>query len=277
MWDGVRYSEGWGDPSHQNTPHLANEMFDSLTIFTNLRNNGITNTTNGHAAIMTGNYSELQNNGTEFPPYPSIFHRWLKEKNQPAEKAWLITAEWKLFVLAGTADPSWGTQFSPIADCGLNGNAQQMREDSSTRDEAIAVLQQYHPRLMLIHFDDPDYFAHQADSMAYINAIKASDEFTFSIWNYLQSDSFYQNNTTIFITTDHGRHLNNVNVGYISHGDECDGCRHTQCFAISPDFKKGIFSDEYDQTDITATVAELMGVFFPQTEGEVMNEAFTDK
>ncbi len=273
-WDGVRYSEGWGDTSHQNTPHLVNEMFDSLTIFTNLRNNGITNTTNGHTAIMTGNYSEMQNNGTEFPPHPSVFHYWLKEKNQPAEKAWLVTAEWKLFVLGSTSDPSWNSAFSPVTDCGLNGG---LREDSSTRDKAISVLQQYHPQLMLVHFDDPDFFAHQADSVAYINAIKASDEFTFSIWNYLQSDSFYKNTTTVFITTDHGRHLNNVNMGYISHGDGCDGCRHTQCFALSPDFKKGMISNEYDQTDITATIAELMGIFVPQMEGNVMNEAFMNK
>src|SRR3972149_7538234 len=60
--DGPRYSETWGDTSHQYIPNFASMAYEG-TVFTNFYNDGITNTVNGHAALTTGFYENLNNAG----------------------------------------------------------------------------------------------------------------------------------------------------------------------------------------------------------------------
>ena len=98
--DGPRYSETFGDTSYQYIPHLANDLAPQGVLFTNFRNNGKTNTNSGHAAITTGVYQNIKNNGTELPKYPSIFQYFLKEKKYPKEKAWIVASKGKLNILA---------------------------------------------------------------------------------------------------------------------------------------------------------------------------------
>ena len=40
VMDGARYSETWGDPTHQFIPRMAHEMADQGIIYTHFRNNG---------------------------------------------------------------------------------------------------------------------------------------------------------------------------------------------------------------------------------------------
>jgi predicted AlkP superfamily pyrophosphatase or phosphodiesterase len=68
--DGPRYSETFGDTSHQYIPELY-QLSKQGVLFTNMYNIGITNTLNGLAAITTGNYGALPNNGTASPIPPT--------------------------------------------------------------------------------------------------------------------------------------------------------------------------------------------------------------
>ncbi len=271
--DGVRYSENWGDSTHSRIPFQYTTLFPQGVMLTNFRNNGYTWTNAGHDALTTGVYEPLDNGGNQFPSEPSMFQYWRKFTGSPAEKAWVITSKDKLYVLANTADQEYQSKFMPRYDCGINGPFSGYRDDQTTKDHVIATLSQYHPDLMLVNFREPDYSGHTGVWNNYLTGIASTDHYCSLIWDALQSDPYYAGTTTMIITNDHGRHLDNVYDGFVSHGDNCEGCRHIAFCAAGPDFKRNFSSSvAYEQVDIPRTIAELMGFPMPTAPGKVMRE-----
>ena len=275
--DGPRYTETWGDASHQYQPRLVDSLAAEGTVYTNFYNNGVTFTNPGHTAITTGNYQALDNRGGALPYRASIFQHWLKESGADSSKAWLITSKDKLQVLANCYEREWNNLFMPSTNCGVGGNGlgSGYREDSLTFKQIKTILNTHHPKLTLINFKEPDASGHRNNWNAYLNGIRNTDEYVYQIWNMIQNDTEYAYKTTMFVTNDHGRHLDGHLDGFVSHGDNCKGCRHINLFAIGPDFQKGQIITAYrEQRDISATIAELMNFNFPTRKGEVMQELF---
>lgn len=77
--------------------------------------------------------------------------------------------------------------------------------DTITNLRALTYLKQYHPKITYISFGETDEWGHSGNYVNYINAIHNFDGYLKQLWNFLQNDSIYKNNTTLFITTDHGR------------------------------------------------------------------------
>lgn len=273
--DGPRYSETWGDPLRINIP-----VRDSLSAYgallTNFRNLGETFTIPGHTAICTGNYQSIANDGSQLPDYPSMFQMWLKSTNEIYTKCGIVGSKDKLRVLSNCLYPDYQDHYRPFFNCGVNGDGTGgYRADSVTLASALNVLSVNEPRLMLIAFKDPDFFGHQGDSAGYINAIRKTDEYVGIIWNYIQNSPLYKDKTTLIVTNDHGRHLDGISEGYKNHGDNCDGCRHIELFALSPDFKSNVqLNTPYDQLDISATIRELLHFPFYTGKGKVMTDLF---
>ncbi len=273
--DGPRYSETWGDPLRMNIP-----VRDSLSAYgvllTNFRNQGATYTIPGHTAICTGNYQSIANDGSQLPDYPSFFQEWLKSTNDVNTKCCIVGSKDKLRVLSNCLYPDYQNQYRPFINCGVNGDGTGgYRADSITLEIALQALSANQPKLMLIAFKDPDYFGHQSDSVGYINAIRKTDQYVGMIWNYIQNSSNYKDKTTLIVTNDHGRHLEGIPGGYTSHGDNCEGCRHIEFFALSPDFKSNIaLNTSYNQLDISATIKEMLHFPFNTGKGEVMVDLF---
>lgn len=275
--DGPRYSEAWGDPSHGNIPYMDSILSKEGIVNTHFYNEGSTYTVPGHTAIATGFYQEMDNGGTELPDHPTILQTWLASTGRSASLAWLIASKDKLQILANSSDPSWVNKFSPSTNCGVNGGGQGngYREDSLTLLALRNVLSQYHPHLVFLNFREPDYSGHQSNWMNYIKGIRDTDKYVYQVWQYIQSDPFYKDKTTLFVANDHGRHLDSVADGFPSHGDGCEGCRHIFLYAFGPDFKKNVITSvPRDLTDIHATIIELMGVKYRESQGEIMTELF---
>lgn len=272
--DGPRWSETWGDTTYQYIPRRSSMLSEGV-LCTNFRNNGITATNPGHAAICTGNYDNLANNGSQLPSHPTIFQEFLKQSGLPKEKACIVTTKDKLEVLNNSAHPDFNNQYLAYTDCGNNGNGSGYREDYITFDRSKAVLKNLQPNLMLINFKEPDNMGHRANWTGYLEGIKTTDEYVYQLWNFIQTINQYKNQTTLIVTNDHGRHLNNVSDGYRNHGDACEGCRHIEFFAISPDFKKNVrINTAYEQIDIASTVAYLLGFQLTEGTGKVMTDIF---
>jgi predicted AlkP superfamily pyrophosphatase or phosphodiesterase len=276
--DGPRYSETWGSENHALIPNLANNLAPEGVINTRFFNAGPTYTNAGHAAIMTGVYQEINNAGREYPRNPSYMQIWLQATGQPSEKAWIVTSKDKLNILANTKHISYTNQFLPMTDCGVNGPSSGYREDSVTVRVAKKILKEKKPNLMLVNLKEPDASGHAGNWKGYLQGIKSSDEYVWQLWNFLQADPQYKNSTTLIVTNDHGRHSDNFRDGFVSHGDNCESCRHIFFFAAGPDFKQNsIIAKTYNQTDIPATIAELMGINMPTGKGKVMWELFKNK
>lgn len=274
--DGPRYSETWGDPAHQYIPKTFSLSGEGV-IFSKFLNEGPTYTNSGFTAITTGNYQEIDNTGQQLPEEPSIFQYWLKKSGRESEAAWIIESKGKLTILSDCTREDWEGKYNPSANCGDDGTGNGYREDSITLSAAIDILKKYHPTLALIGFKEPDYSGHQNNWNGYLEGIRKTDEYVFSLWNFLQTDSVYRNKTAFFVTNDHGRHLDGISGGFANHGDNCEGCRHISLFVAGPDFISGkIVPALHELTDISATVAEILDFDMPSGKGKSLREIFRE-
>ncbi|WP_319228298.1 sulfatase-like hydrolase/transferase [Draconibacterium orientale] len=251
--DGPRQSETWQSVDRKYIPRMANLLAPQGVIISEFYNHGATFTVPGHVAICTGHYESLSNKGEQLPTEPSFFQMWLKISKAPKEKAWIITSKEKLNVLADCRDVEWRNSFNPSFDTAN-------RDDEETYQKATEILTNYQPQLVLLHFRGPDANGHAGDWDKYISSIAIADSLTYELYRFIENNDFYKNRTTIMVTNDHGRHLDNIATGFMAHGDNCMGCTHLNFYAVGPDFKKDIISTtEREQVDILPTVGELMG------------------
>jgi len=273
--DGPRYSETFGDSTCQYIPHLAKELAPQGVLFTNFRNNGKTNTNSGHASITTGVYQNIKNNGKQLPKYPSFFQYYLKEKKVSKEKAWIIASKGKLNILANSRKKEWFNEYMPANYCGPQGNGSEYVADIRTWEVVMKKLKEDKPHLMLINLLEVDTRGHSNDWPNYLEAIKRTDEYAARLWNYIQNSKHYKDKTTLLITNDHGRHLDGHKDGFKEHGDCCEGCRRMYLVALGPDFKQGkVVEEEYEQLDISKTIAELLHFDMPTSKGKVITPLF---
>lgn len=272
--DGSRYSETWGDSSRQNIPHLAG-LAGSGVISSNFYNYGPTYTLAGHTAVTTGFYQEINNSGAEIPTYPSLFQYFNAVHAQADGLSWIISSKNKLEVLSDCRDTAFHSRYRPEVSCGVNGLNSDVRSDSITFTVLMQVLNVDHPDFVLVSFAEPDILAHQNNYPGYIKSIRSADRYIYELWQYIQKDSFYKDKTALFVTNDHGRHLDGIADGFVSHGDGCEGCRHIFFFAAGPDFRKGVVTKTRRQlVDITATIAKIFNLDMKYGNGKVMDELF---
>lgn len=275
VMDGARYSETWGDVTHQYIPSLTNNIKTKGVVNTNFFNNGFTWTSPGHLAMVSGQYYNLNNGGAELPPFPTLFQYF--NETFPAKNSWIITSKDKLEVLTNTSQSNYNNMFFANTDCGVSGLGTGYREDSVTFYNAKNILTNDNPNLVLINFKDPDSYGHANDWPKYLESIKTTDNYISQIFNLIETNSFYKGKTTIFITNDHGRH-EDAYGGFQNHGDNCEGCRHIMFFGYGPDFKRNTIIDtRYELIDIAQTTAKLLKVTLPNSNGIVMNDLFENE
>ena len=277
IMDGARYSETWGDTSHQYIPNIDSSLSRQGCINTNFRNIGRTLTVPGHTAITSGHYQDIDSNSNELPQSPSIFQQYIKDNELAKTKAWLICSKGKLSVIADCADQSWKGQYLPSINCGKGGTGKGFRDDDSTIMKVYEVLEAHHPSLVVVNLKDPDDPAHKGNWQGYLDGIRNGDQFVYELWNYLENDSYYRGTTSLIFTNDHGRHLDSIGRGFQDHEGDCEGCQHINLLALGPDFKKGVeINDERSLIDITATINKLLGISNKDVliEAEVMYELF---
>lgn len=274
--DGPRYSETFGEPSHAYIPRLDLMMHEG-TLCTQLYNNGVTNTVNGHTALCTGNYESLDNFGLDVPTFPSYLQYWLEKSGKASNKAWVIASKDKLQVLANTTESSYNNRFMPLTDCGNSGLGSGYRDDSTTFRRVMETMRTEQPDLLLVNFKEPDWSGHQANWTAYLAGIRSTDEYAWQIWDFIQHDPYYKNQTELFITNDHGRHHDGNADGFVSHGDACYGCRHIAFLALGPDIKtNNVCRTVYDQIDITSSIASILNIKMGYNKGKYMKDIFNN-
>jgi hypothetical protein len=279
--DGPRQSEVWAEKGRPHIPHMDKELLPQGILLAGFRNNGPTYTTSGHTAFCTSHYEDLENSkGSQLPSRPSLFQRYRKASGAPASKTWVITTKDKLAILADTSDPAWHGRWQPKAWCGKDGKGlgSGYGEDPDTEAAALRILAQDHPDLVIINLKQPDAAGHAKDWAGYLKGIRDGDAFAAQLWAFLQSDAVYKDRTALFVTHDHGRHLDGVADGFVSHGDNCEGCRRIALLALGPDFKRGVELPEGgQQVDLAPTIAQLLGFDFDRADGTPLTQLYKEQ
>lgn len=275
--DGPRWTETWGRPGRDLIPVRANVLAPQGVWFSDMANDGPTYTNAGHTALVTGFHQEINNSGLELPLHPTLSQRLLAagaEKNH----TWIVASKDKLHILSDSNAPEWKHLYVGASDCGKSGGGvgAGYRDDLTTMERAKAVITAHRPRFMLINFKEPDSSGHSKDWNGYLANIRVTDAYAGALWQHLQADPEMRDRTALFITNDHGRHLDGHLDGFVSHGDDCAGCRKIELLAIGPDFRRGVMFDQHrSHIDVAVTCAALLGLTIPGSKGQIMQELFT--
>ena len=136
------------------------------------------------------------------------------------------------------------------------------RPDAMTYAMTKAYMPANHPRTVYIDYGDTDEFAHGGKYDLYLDGVHKIDIMIADLWNYLQQDPFYKDNTTILICADHGR---GYGKEWTSHGSRIAHADETYLMVMGPDTAPlgevkttgQIYQDQFAQT-----IAHLLGFSF---------------
>ncbi|TXH94822.1 MAG: phosphoglyceromutase [Rheinheimera sp.] len=151
-----------------------------------------------------------------------------------------------------------------------------VRLDVFTQQFALEYLTRKKPRLLYIAYGETDDFAHDGQYDQYLKAIRRTDGFIKELWQQLQSDPFYAGQTTLLISTDHGRgdsakswqhHASGRAIaGYMkklkNFGNGVSGSDEIWLAALGPQIPaRGLVQTQqpWSQSQVASTVAELLG------------------
>ena len=116
-----------------------------------------------------------------------------------------------------------------------------------------------HPKVTYIDFGDTDEYAHEGKYENYLDDIHNLDAMIEKLWNRMQQDEFYKNNTTFFIVPDHGR---GVGDDWTDHGSGTAHSNETWFMVMGPDTKplgEMKTTEQIFQTQYATTIARLLG------------------
>lgn len=159
-----------------------------------------------------------------------------------------------------------------------------VRLDFLTHGYAMQALETRHPRVVYIAYGETDDFAHDGSYDRYIDAAHRTDQMLSELWKWLQTDPFYRDNTTLLISTDHGRggtpdtwmsHASpagSSKLGIEDAPDGIPGSDQTWFAAIGPPVKSdGLTSGKWTQSQIAATALISLQldprILMPQADG----------
>ncbi|UKJ08916.1 phosphoglyceromutase [Solitalea lacus] len=136
------------------------------------------------------------------------------------------------------------------------------RLDVSTYAMSKAYLMAQHPRLFYMDFGDLDCYAHEGDYDQYLDAAHKTDRMFKDLWESLQNDPFYKDQTTLFVCTDHGRGYGSK---WTDHGSSAPHSNETYLMVIGPDSKplgEVKTTGQIYQNQFAQTIANLLGFHF---------------
>ena len=146
-----------------------------------------------------------------------------------------------------------------------------VRLDVFTQEFALEHLRLHKPRLLYIALGEADDFAHLGHYDQYLAAIYRSDQFIADLWQQLQNDPYYRDQTTLLISTDHGRgeaaqwrsHGKSTALpGYKGPVPQIAGSEHIWLAAMGPGIPAaGIIRTDgsWQQGQMAATMAAVLG------------------
>lgn len=137
------------------------------------------------------------------------------------------------------------------------------RYDMLTWLAAREYIRQHKPRVVFLGLGETDDFAHSGRYDLYLQQASLVDKIVSELWYYIQTDPFYKDNTTLIITTDHGRGRNPAS--WHTHNPFTPGSGETWLGMLGPETMPLGEMKEKQQTyqkQVAATIALLLGEKF---------------
>ncbi|MDQ6479348.1 alkaline phosphatase family protein [Dyadobacter sp. LHD-138] len=152
----------------------------------------------------------------------------------------------------------------------------EIRFDVHTYALTKSYIAANHPKVVHIDFADPDNFGHAGQYDSFLDAGHYLDAMIGNLWNTMQQDPFYKDNTVFLIYPDHGR---GVGSHWTGHGTSAPRSNETWLAVIGAGIPaKGEMKNNAQiyQDQIAQTAAQLLGFKFTanHTVGEPVPTVF---
>lgn len=141
-------------------------------------------------------------------------------------------------------------------------NKTETRHDELTFITAKEYMNKFKPAIVYIAFGETDEAAHVGRYDLYLEKAAQLDRMLAELWHWVQSTPGYANNTTLLVTTDHGR---GKGAKWTDHGIFVNGSSQTWLGVIGPRIKAlGEIKEEGQvyEKQIAQTIASLAGEYF---------------
>ena len=135
------------------------------------------------------------------------------------------------------------------------------RSDAVSFGMSVEAIREFKPRVLYIAFGETDDWAHQRRYDRYLDYIRVFDSYLERLWTLLQSMDEYRDNTTLIITTDHGRPHDPKE--WVDHGAGMPGSEAIWIAMIGPDVPaRGEITPgrPVTQSDVAATALKALGL-----------------
>ena len=147
--------------------------------------------------------------------------------------------------------------------CGEETNqSDTLPPDTHTWATALRHIKEQRPSIVYIGLDDTDAQAHKGHYDGYLEAAHRFDRQLENLWAYIQTDSLYKDQTTLLLTTDHGR---GNGTSWTDHNMFTAGSDAIWLAAIGPDTPaEGVIQapGQLYQKQLAQTIAHLVGYDF---------------
>lgn len=173
----------------------------------------------------------------------------------------------------GTADPVFEKlNRAQAGDVPPWGNA---RFDKYTFAHAMHYLKKHRPRFMFISLNDSDEWAHKSEYDRYVATLRQYDRWIKTLVETLQNMDAYGRNTTLIVTTDHGR--GDGSITWAHHGWFLPEAKHIWLFGLGPWIGRArgdAWTGGYTHVDIRPTIEAALGLTPTKCEqcGQVIRE-----
>lgn len=154
----------------------------------------------------------------------------------------------------------------------INGPEAPSSGDELTFFMAREIMREFAPRLMLVNFWDMDV-AHWGSYSLYLQAITRTDRVTGMLWDEVNSNPKYKDQTTVLILPELGRDGDlNASNGFLNHRTGDPSCRNLWLLALGAGIPSGETDRVVSHVDVAVTATELLGIRTGPVAGQVLKE-----
>ena len=138
-----------------------------------------------------------------------------------------------------------------------------VRFDYFTFRGAEEYLKLQRPRVLYVSLGETDDWAHGGRYDLYLDAAQRNDRYIQSLWELMLSLPEYKDNTTLILTTDHGRGDNRVD--WKNHGKDIADCQYIWMAVLGSAVsdpkaaQQAVRGTGVTQSQVAATVAACLG------------------
>ncbi|MFT4977703.1 MAG: hypothetical protein ACI8S6_003610 [Myxococcota bacterium] len=284
VMDGVRVEESLAEGSQtaenrstaEVLPRIRGELYPQAALVTGGLTTAATLTSQGHVALVTGRGLPYTNHFTEHedtyrPELPTLFELLRDTHDLPKRSAAFLANAWHIAPLSHSLYPGLGADVGARYELLARGS--RLRSDQDTVD-AVQTQLRRGAQLVVANLHDADRLAHTGDLDAYMGAAESLDDTIMDLWEWIEDDRILSRTTTLVLVADHGRHRTGYANDWIGHDDACMGCREIPMLLAGHNIcTNTTIEATATLQDLSATIAALLGVPHPYTDGIPISDA----